>query len=80
MAQAHVDLVKTEDITVSEVTSNKIVCRLGLDHELTVKQLKGEIKIFIKDQNKTVCLKGTLFKKLLYLSESLQCIYSFIDN
>jgi len=48
MAQAHVDLVKSQDITIVEDTPSKVVCRLGLAQEVIIKKVKGELKICLK--------------------------------
>lgn len=80
MAQASIDLVNREDIVVTEVLPNRVVCRLDIDREIVVKNVKGELKICLKEKGKTVCLKADFLKKMLFVSESLHCIFSFFDH
>lgn len=80
MTQASVDLAKQEDILVTEVSSNLISGRIGIDRDFTVKRVNGELRIYLREKGTTVSLHVDFIKKLLFLSESLLCIFASFDH
>ena len=78
MAQAQIDEVNCEEIILFEERKNRIVCRLGIVQEVVVKKVKGELKICLKENSKTLTITGDFFERLLTLSESLQLVAAFV--
>ena len=80
MAQAHIDRIQNEDISVTDISPNRVVCRLSLTQEVVIRKVKGELRICLIDDGKRKTLSGEFLKKLLNVSESLWCICTFVES
>lgn len=89
MAQTYIDQIKNDDVvvlyflddvSVTDISPNLIVCCLGLDQEAIVKKVKNNVRIVLKEKGKTVRIPGDFLKKLLSVSESLLCVCAFVGG
>jgi len=78
MAQAQVDILNSEPISITQLRQNRVSCRLDISREAIIAKSKGELIIYLKEDSKTVKISATFLEKLLHLSESLQLIVAFV--
>jgi len=80
MAQVQVELLKSEGISIIEVKESRVGCRLDLKREIIIKKGKDELKIYLREDSKTVFVSWCFIDKLLQCSESIRLIYAFIEE
>ena len=80
MTQAHLDLVQSSGLYIERSTPREVTCRISLTEELKIKSVKGEIKLYFKDEKTRIVIPEDIFNKLYNIAESIKLLSSFIKG
>ena len=78
MAQEIINRIVKDDLSLTSISHSKVSCRLGITQEVIVKKVKGNLFVCLKEGGKSIQVSGDFFRKVLFLSESLQCVCALV--
>ena len=82
MAQAYIDLIKNEGINFTTLftSEQEIFWKIDSRRDISLKKVKGEIKLYLTEDRKTFSVSLSFWEKLFSLAESIELLISFFKE